>query len=61
MQGYIANGRSTPGVAQKNDFDLSITGENKAKRKKNKKSAAAVKSQAERAREMVLAADASFD
>ena len=34
MQGYIANGRSTAGVAQKNDFDLSITGESKVKRKK---------------------------
>ena len=62
MQGYIANGRSTPGVAQKNNFDLSITGENKGKRKKKiKKSEAAVKSRAEHAREMTLAADASFD
>ncbi len=34
MQGYIANGRSTAGVAQKNDFDLSITSESKVKRKK---------------------------
>ncbi len=62
MQRYIAEGRSTPGVAQKNEFDLSITGENKGKRKKkDKKAEAAVKSPAERAREMALAADASFD
>jgi len=63
MEGYIANGRSTAGAAQKNDFAPSITGgENKAKRKKkDKKAEAAVKSQAERAREMALAADASFD
>jgi len=62
MQGYIANGRSTPGIAQKNDFDLSVTGENKGKRnKKDKKAGASIKSEAERAREMALAADASFD
>jgi hypothetical protein len=62
MQRYIAEGRSTPGVAQKNEFDLSITGESKGKRKKrDKKEEAAVKSPAERAREMALAADASFD
>ncbi len=34
MQRYIANGRSTPGIAQKHEFDLSITGEAKGKRKK---------------------------
>jgi len=61
MQHYIAEGRSTPGVAQKNDFDLSITGESKGKRRKDKKAGAAVISPAERAREMALAADASFD
>ncbi len=62
MQGYIDNGRSTAGPAQKNGFDLSITGENKGKRKKkDKKAEAALKSPAERAREMALAADASFD
>ncbi len=62
MQRYIAEGRSTPGVAQKNDFDLSIGGEAKGKRKKKgKKTEAALKSPAERAREMALAADASFD
>jgi arylsulfatase A len=34
-QGYIANGRSTAGASQKNDFDLSITGDGtKGKRKK---------------------------
>ena len=62
MQGYIASGRSTAGVAQKNDFDLSITGEGKGKRKGKGKSAdAGGKSEAESAREMALAADASFD
>ena len=62
VQRYIAEGRSTPGVAQKNDFDLSITGENKGKRKKKDKTAeATLKSPAERAREIALAADASFD
>jgi arylsulfatase A len=59
MQRYIDQGRSTPGVAQKNDFDLSVGGE--SKRKKGKKATAALKSPAERAREMALAADASFD
>jgi len=34
MQGYIATGRSTLGVAQKNDFDLSIFGDRNVKRKK---------------------------
>ena len=63
MQRTIADGRSTVGPAQKNDFDLSISGsETKGKRKKNDpKAAAAMKSTAERAREMTLAADASFD
>ena len=62
MQSYIANGRSTVGPAQKNDFDLSITGKSKGKQKRKKQEAeAAVKSSAERAREMALAADASFD
>ncbi len=63
MQKYIANGRSTPGIAQKNDFDLSITGgggRGKGK-KKSKTDEAGEKSEAERAREMALAADASFD
>ena len=62
MQSYIAKGRSTPGAAQKNDFDLSISGEGKGKRnKKDKKAGAAIKSETERAREISLAADASFD
>lgn len=62
MQRYIANGRSTVGPAQKNDFDLSITGKSEGKQKKKKQKAeAAVKSPAKRAREMALAADASFD
>jgi len=63
MQRTIADGRSTVGPAQKNYFDLSISGsETKGKRKKNDpKAAAAMKSTAERAREMTLAADASFD
>ncbi len=38
MQDYINKGRSTPGVAQKNDFDLSITGQMKGKRKRSQKS-----------------------
>ena len=38
MQRYIDEGRSTPGVAQKNDFDLTITGgKAKAKAKRNSK------------------------
>ena len=61
MQGYITNGRSTAGPAQKNDFDLSINGaeikKDRGKGKKNKTS----KTEAERTREMALAADASFD
>ncbi len=63
MQRYIAEGRSTPGIAQKNDYDLSIGGgETKGKRKKKgQKTAAAGKSDAERAREMALAADPTFD
>ena len=63
MQRYIDEGRSTPGVAQKNDFSLSIGGEGKGKGKpkKKKKTADAGKSPAERAGEMALAADASFD
>jgi len=63
MQRYINEGRSTVGAAQKNDFALSIgAGETKAKvKKKDPKAAAAMKSTAERAREMALAADASFD
>ncbi len=62
MQKYIADGRSTPGVAQKNEFDPSLTGgAGKGKGKKNKKADAAEKSPAERAQETALAADASFD
>ena len=62
MQGGIDNGRSTAGPAQKNDFDLSINGDGKGKRKrKDQRVEAAVKSPAERAREMALAADGSFD
>jgi len=63
MQRYIADGRSTVGAAQKNDFALSIDArESKATGKKTEpKAAAAMKSTAERAHEMALAADASFD
>lgn len=63
MQRYITDGRSTVGVAQKNDFTLSLGArETKDKsKKKDPKAAAAMKSTAERAREMALAADASFD
>lgn len=35
MQDYINKGRSTPGAAQKNDFDLSIMGQMKGKRKRS--------------------------
>ena len=60
MQGYITNGRSTVGTAQKNEFDLSIDADKpkvKGKGKKNK----TAKTEAERTREMARAADASFD
>jgi arylsulfatase A-like enzyme len=61
MQTYIGRGRSTPGDAQKNDFDLSLGGgEGKAKRKRGA-DANALKPESERRREMALAADASFD
>jgi arylsulfatase A len=62
MQGYLANGRSTPGVAQKNDFDLSLkSGGGKANPQKKKKTKDVGKTEAERKHEMELAADASFD
>jgi arylsulfatase A-like enzyme len=62
MQGCIANGRSTPGVAQKNDFDLSLkSGGGKANPQKKKKAKDVGKTEAERKHEMELAADASFD
>jgi len=55
MQSYIDRGRSTPGAAQKNDSDFSLTGgEGKGKRKSKK-------AEIEREREMKLAADATFD
>ncbi len=38
MQTYIANGRSTAGPAQKNDFELSIIGESERKPKQKNKS-----------------------
>lgn len=57
MQGYISNGRSTPGIAQTNDFDLSITG-SKTRGKRNIKGQ---KAETERAREMALAAEPYFD
>jgi hypothetical protein len=60
IRGYIVNGRSTAGPAQKNDFDLSINkkmpGE-KGKGRKNKTR----KTDNERSKEMAFAADASFD
>ena len=59
MQRYIDEGRSTPGVAQKNDFDLSTTG-SKAKAKGNRKNKGQ-KTEAECAREMALAAKPYFD
>lgn len=57
MQRYIDDGRSTPGVAQKNDFDLSLTG-GKARGKRNNKGQ---KTAAESPCEMALAADPAFD
>jgi len=62
MRGTIANGRSTTGPAQKNEFDLSIDekmpgGKGKGKGRKNKTG----KSDGEHAREMAFAADANFD
>ena len=62
MQRYIDEGRSTPGAAQKNDFSLSIGGRAKGKReKKRSKAQADMRPGSERACEMALAADASFD
>lgn len=65
MKKYITDGRSTPGAVQKNEFDLSIDEATKRGKGKNGKKAKAVnsssKSEPERAREMALAADASFD
>ena len=65
MRRHINEGRSTPGEAQKNDFALSIDESNKGKKgkktKKGKSADAGGKSEAERAREMALAADPSFD
>ena len=65
MQRHISEGRSTPGAAQKNDFALSIEEADKGKKgKKGKKAKSAGgggKSEADRAKEMALAADASFD
>lgn len=65
MQRYISEGRSTPGAAQKNEFDLSITSETKAKKerktKKGTSADAGGKPGAVRARGLALAADASFD
>ena len=60
MQRYISTGRSTPGVAQKNEFDLSLTRQAKPA-KKGKKLNSQGKTKAEHDREMALASDASFD
>ena len=57
MQSYIDRGRSTPGAAQKNDFEISINGGD-AKGKPKKKGG---KAEIERAHEMALAADPTFD
>ncbi len=62
LQRYISEGRSTPGAAQKNEFDLSIEEAKKTKKtKKGKTASAEGKSDSERAREMALAANPSFD
>ena len=61
-QRTITEGRSTPGAAQKNDFDLSIDGAKTGKKGKKAKTATLEgKSDAERAREIALAANPSFD
>jgi arylsulfatase A-like enzyme len=57
MQSYIERGRSTPGMVQKNDIDLSLSGGNARKMRKNKSK----KAEIEREREMALAADPAFD
>ena len=60
MQSYISTGRSTPGVAQKNEFDLSLTPKGKPA-KKGKKLNSQGKTKTEHNREMALASDAAFD
>jgi arylsulfatase A-like enzyme len=60
MQRYISTGRSTPGVTQKNEFDLSLTRQGKPA-KKGKKVNSQGKTNAEHDREMALASDAAFD
>ena len=60
MQRYISTGRSTPGVTQKNEFELSLTRQAKPA-KKGKKLNSQGKTKAEHEREMALASDASFD
>jgi hypothetical protein len=57
MQSYISTGRSTPGVAQKNEFDLSLTPKGKPGKKLNSQG----KTKTEHNREMALASDAAFD
>jgi arylsulfatase A-like enzyme len=59
MQTYIERGRSTAGEAQKNEFGLSLTGGKGKAKRKGKGNAS--KPESERQREMVLAADPSFD
>jgi arylsulfatase A-like enzyme len=58
MQSYIDSGRSTPGAAQRNDFDLSLQG---GGRGKGKTKAKQTQVELEREREMALAADPDFD
>ena len=58
MHRYIDSGRSTPGAAQKNDFELSLPGGHNKPTRRNKGNAG--KTGNERQREMVLAADPSF-
>ena len=60
MQRYISTGRSTPGVTQKNEFELFLTRQAKPA-KKGKKLNSQGKTKAEHDREMALASDASFD
>lgn len=60
MQRYISTGRSTPGLAQRNEFDISLSRKGKPA-KKGKKVNSQGKTKTEHNREMALASDASFD
>lgn len=62
LQRYIARGRSTAGPEQKNEADISPSGKKKDAGKKQGTGAGnALKSEAEMAQELRLAADSSFE